>query len=70
MASVRSIQVKLVDMGSAQRVSKLGSIITGVGEPEYSGIYYGFFLKKIISINYILSGDSIWICLFSSRNSE
>ncbi|XP_066993446.2 obscurin isoform X3 [Anabrus simplex] len=36
MASVRSVQVKLVDLGSAQKVSKLGSIVERVGDPEYS----------------------------------
>ncbi|XP_069669104.1 obscurin isoform X4 [Periplaneta americana] len=35
MASVRSVQVKLVDFGSAQRVSKLGTIVDKVGETEY-----------------------------------
>ncbi|XP_049802567.1 obscurin isoform X3 [Schistocerca nitens] len=36
MASVRSVQVKLVDLGSAQRVSKLGTVIQRVGETEYT----------------------------------
>nr|CAD7588178.1 unnamed protein product [Timema genevievae] len=36
MASVRSIQVKLVDLGSAQRVSKLGTIVEQVGDIEYT----------------------------------
>lgn len=36
MASVRSVQIKLVDMGSAQRVSKLGTMIKRVGVHEYS----------------------------------
>lgn len=37
MASVRSVQIKLVDFGFAQRVSKLGTIIDAVGDSEYSG---------------------------------
>jgi hypothetical protein len=37
MASVRSVQVKLVDFGFAQRVSKLGTIVDKVGDSEYSG---------------------------------
>jgi serine/threonine protein kinase len=37
MASVRSLQVKLVDLGSARRVSRLGTQIPGVpGHPEYA----------------------------------
>ncbi|KAE8753087.1 hypothetical protein FOCC_FOCC000010 [Frankliniella occidentalis] len=36
MASVRSLQVKLVDLGSAQTVSKLGTIVDRVGHIEYS----------------------------------
>ncbi|XP_018396346.1 PREDICTED: muscle M-line assembly protein unc-89-like isoform X2 [Cyphomyrmex costatus] len=36
MSSVRSVQVKLVDMGSAHRVSKLGTIVPKhLGHPEY-----------------------------------
>jgi hypothetical protein len=37
MASVRSVQVKLVDFGSAQRVSKLGTVADKVGDSEYTG---------------------------------
>lgn len=36
MASVRSLQVKLVDLGSAQAVSKLGTMVDRVGHIEYS----------------------------------
>ncbi|XP_071443882.1 protein Obscurin isoform X3 [Hetaerina americana] len=36
MASVRSVQIKLVDFGSAQRVTRLGSCVRQVGHPEYS----------------------------------
>jgi len=36
MSSVRSVQVKLVDMGSAHKVSKLGTIVPNhLGHPEY-----------------------------------
>lgn len=37
MASVRSIQVKLVDFGSAHRVNKLGTSVPQVGSLEYKG---------------------------------
>lgn len=37
MASVRSIQVKLIDFGSAHKVTKLGTIVPQVGELEYKG---------------------------------
>ena len=36
MASVRSVQVKLVDFGSAHKVSKLGTQVPQVGHPEYA----------------------------------
>ncbi|KAG8233551.1 hypothetical protein J437_LFUL013763 [Ladona fulva] len=36
MASVRSVHVKLVDFGSAQRVTRLGSPVSQVGHPEYA----------------------------------
>ncbi|PNF42105.1 Obscurin [Cryptotermes secundus] len=36
MASVRSVQIKLVDFGFAQRVSKLGTVTDAVGDSEYS----------------------------------
>ncbi|XP_026827528.1 obscurin isoform X4 [Ooceraea biroi] len=36
MSSVRSVQVKLVDMGSAHKVSKLGAVVPKhLGHPEY-----------------------------------
>ncbi|XP_076762738.1 obscurin isoform X1 [Xylocopa sonorina] len=35
MSSVRSVQVKLVDMGSARLVSKLGKLVPKGGHPEY-----------------------------------
>jgi hypothetical protein len=37
MVSVRSVQIKLVDFGFAQRVSKLGTVVDAVGDSEYSG---------------------------------
>lgn len=37
MASVRSIQVKLCDFGSAHKVTKLGTSVPQVGELEYKG---------------------------------
>ena len=35
MASVRSVQIKLVDMGSAQKVTKMGALVPQLGHPEY-----------------------------------
>ncbi|CAK9822500.1 Unc-89 [Anthophora retusa] len=35
MSTVRSVQVKLVDMGSARLVSKLGTMVPKAGHPEY-----------------------------------
>lgn len=35
MASVRSVQVKLVDFGSARKVTKLGNLVPQLGHPEY-----------------------------------
>lgn len=37
MANVRSVQVKLVDFGSAHRVTKLGTKVPLVGHPDYIG---------------------------------
>lgn len=37
MASVRSVQIKLVDFGSAYKVSKLGTTVPKVGSLEYMG---------------------------------
>ncbi|OAD62661.1 Muscle M-line assembly protein unc-89 [Eufriesea mexicana] len=35
MSTVRSVQIKLVDMGSARLVSKLGTLVPKSGHPEY-----------------------------------
>ncbi|CAH1967610.1 unnamed protein product [Acanthoscelides obtectus] len=35
MCGVRSVQVKLVDLGSAHRVTKLGTVVPIVGHPDY-----------------------------------
>ncbi|XP_033229348.1 obscurin isoform X3 [Belonocnema kinseyi] len=35
MASVRSVQIKLVDMGSAQKVTKMGALVPQLGHLEY-----------------------------------
>ncbi|VEN40590.1 unnamed protein product [Callosobruchus maculatus] len=35
MCGVRSMQVKLVDLGSAHRVTKLGTVVPVVGHPDY-----------------------------------
>ncbi|RZB39359.1 muscle M-line assembly protein unc-89-like [Asbolus verrucosus] len=35
MAGVRSVQVKLVDLGSAHRVTKLGTKVPVIGHPDY-----------------------------------
>lgn len=35
MSNVRSVQIKLVDMGSARLVSKLGTLVPKAGHPEY-----------------------------------
>lgn len=37
MSDIRSVQIKLVDLGSAHRVSKLGTKIPVVGHPDYIG---------------------------------
>lgn len=37
MSSVRSVQVKLVDFGSAHKVNKLGTVVPQVGDLEYKG---------------------------------
>uniref|UniRef100_A0A1B6FN80 Obscurin n=1 Tax=Cuerna arida TaxID=1464854 RepID=A0A1B6FN80_9HEMI len=36
MASVRSVEVKLVDFGAAQKVSKIGTVVKSLGHPEYT----------------------------------
>lgn len=38
MASVRSIQIKLVDFGAAEHVSKLGTMVHRKTNSEYTGI--------------------------------
>ncbi|XP_044758879.1 obscurin isoform X8 [Coccinella septempunctata] len=35
MCSIRSVQIKLIDLGSAHRVTKLGSEVPVVGHPQY-----------------------------------
>lgn len=35
MCGLRSIQIKLVDFGSSQRVNKLGTTVNRVGHPDY-----------------------------------
>lgn len=57
MASVRSVQVKLVDMGSAQRVTKLGTIVDQTGHPEYAG-------------RFIISDDEYFFHCLYRFNSE
>lgn len=46
MASVRSIQIKLVDFGSAHKVTKLGTSVPQVGELEYKGEHKKIFPLK------------------------
>ncbi|XP_046661140.1 obscurin isoform X2 [Homalodisca vitripennis] len=36
MASVRSVEIKLVDFGAAQKVSKIGNVVKSLGHPEYT----------------------------------
>ncbi|XP_054277501.1 obscurin-like isoform X3 [Macrosteles quadrilineatus] len=36
MLSVRSVQVKLVDFGATQRVSKIGTVVKSLGHPEFT----------------------------------
>lgn len=53
MANVRSVQVKLVDLGSAHRVTKLGTKIPVVGHPDYickfiSYIFHVFRVNLLI----------------------
>jgi len=55
MASVRSVQVKIVDLGSAQTVSKLGTMVDRVGHIEYSG--EGFVSTLTCSRRVLFSGD-------------
>lgn len=37
MGDIRSVQIKLVDLGSAHRVSKLGTKVPVVGHADYVG---------------------------------
>lgn len=37
MASIRSVQVKLVDFGATQRVSKIGNTVKSLGHLEFTG---------------------------------
>lgn len=47
MASVRSIQVKLIDFGSAHKVTKLGTSVPQVGELEYKGELIQLILSQV-----------------------
>lgn len=55
MCSLRSVQIKLVDLGSCQKVSKLGNKVKKCGHPEYTCKYifyykmYGKFLMVLLS---------------------
>lgn len=46
MSSVRTIQVKLVDFGSAHKVSKLGTTVPRIGELEYMGMSNQFSSQR------------------------
>lgn len=37
MASVRSLQIKLIDFSCAQHVNKLGTVVMNKGPLEYTG---------------------------------
>lgn len=54
MCSLRSVQIKLVDLGSCQKVSKLGNKVNKCGHLEYSGkirVYYNKFqVNHLISV--------------------
>lgn len=52
MASLRSVQVKLVDLGSAHRVTKLGTKVPVVGHQDYVGTT---FLSKLCSNYFVLT---------------
>lgn len=42
MSELRSVQIKLVDLGSAHRVSKLGTKVPLLGHSEYAcKLYFG-----------------------------
>lgn len=51
MASLKSLQVKLVDLGCAQRVTKLGNVVKYHGHVEFTGkktLFYLFLLNLIL----------------------
>lgn len=50
MANVRSVQIKLVDLGSAHRVTKLGTKVPPVGHPDYICKSY-FCIYMFISVD-------------------
>lgn len=45
MCSIRSVQIKLVDFGSAHRVTKMGTKVPIVGHPDYICEYKTTYLK-------------------------
>jgi tRNA A-37 threonylcarbamoyl transferase component Bud32 len=49
MASVRTIQVKLIDFGCAQKVSKLGAVVGANSVLEFTGIYENLIVKNIFA---------------------
>lgn len=48
MASVRTIQVKLIDFGCAQKVSKLGAVVEANSVLEFTGMIQTFFASNLI----------------------
>ena len=46
IASVRSVQIKLVDMGSVQRVTKLGNVVKHNSSIEYTGNMFVFVISS------------------------
>lgn len=58
MASLRSVQVKLVDLGSAHRVTKLGTKVPVVGHQDYVGTTFLSKLWQLFCTNlFDSSGD-------------
>jgi hypothetical protein len=53
MASVREVQIKLVDMGAAHRISKKGAVVPALGHPEYSS-------PEVINGELAFSQSDIW----------
>ncbi|CAG9826984.1 unnamed protein product [Diabrotica balteata] len=51
MCGVRSVQIKLVDLGSAHRVTKLGTNVPVVGHPDY--ILTGIKVPVVGNLDYI-----------------